>query len=50
MADQERNTVGHSFAEILVDESADALKAVAPDGRVLFWNADAVATFRSSEA
>ena len=37
-----------AFAEILVEESPDALVAADPDGTILFWNRGAQATFEHS--
>jgi PAS domain S-box-containing protein len=36
---------GGSFAETLIDESPDALIALSPDGKVLFWNRAAATIF-----
>ena len=38
-----------SFAEVLVQQSPDALVALAPDGAVLFWNQGAQSLFGFSE-
>jgi PAS domain S-box-containing protein len=39
-----------SFAELLVEESSDALIALSPEGRVLFWSRGAERIFRYSRA
>src|SRR3979409_113294 len=38
MADRERALTGTSFAELLLDESPDALIALTPEGRIRSWN------------
>ena len=45
MAHQERASAGSSFAELLIDESPDALIALSVDGRVRSWNRGARAMF-----
>ncbi|HET7504752.1 MAG TPA: PAS domain S-box protein [Kofleriaceae bacterium] len=39
-------TANRSFAEVLVDESTDALIALSPDGTIVFWNRGAELLFR----
>ena len=45
MADHERVPAAKSFAELLLDESPDALIALTFDGRIRSWNRGARATF-----
>jgi PAS domain S-box-containing protein len=45
MADQEPEPVSSSFAELLIDQSPDALIALTVDGRIRSWNRGARAMF-----
>ena len=52
MADQNTSRHAHSFAQLLADQSPDALVALSLDGRVLYWNhgAEAIFGYTSAEA
>src|SRR5882757_921667 len=52
MIDGKRPQSEESFSEVLIQESPDALIALSPDGRVLFWSrgAELVFGFAPAEA